>query len=275
MCCTGGIRLLLTVCGRAARTISCGCPSRSLTTCRRQATRPVLDEQVPFLKGRPLVEKEDDLYASFEVRRPVGDPLRALRASARARAHARRARPAADRLGRLERRHEPRRTIWAAGRVSGSPGSRSPRRMASPTSVSSEAQQIKRIAGDGVHASWRTPPRSMAGTASGTGGHSTTRGGRWGSRENTACRIDSIAQSWAVISGGGSTTRAERALRAVERELIDVDERLVRLLAPPFTADGRDPGYIGAYPPGIRENGGQYTHAAVWVGLGLRGIGRR
>jgi cyclic beta-1,2-glucan synthetase len=94
-----------------------------------------------------------------------------------------------------------------------------------------------------------------------------------GSRENTECRIDSIAQSWAVVSGGGSKTRAERALRAVERELIDVDQRLVRLLAPPFTQAGRDPGYIGAYPPGIRENGGQYTHAAVWVGWAFADLG--
>ena len=95
----------------------------------------------------------------------------------------------------------------------------------------------------------------------------------WGSRENTECRIDSIAQSWAVISGGGSTTRATCALRAVERELIDFDERLVRLLAPPFMQGGRDPGYIKAYPPGIRENGGQYTHAAIWVGWAYANLG--
>jgi cyclic beta-1,2-glucan synthetase len=95
----------------------------------------------------------------------------------------------------------------------------------------------------------------------------------WGSRENTECRIDSIAQSWAVISGGGSTRRAECALAALERELIDYDERLVRLLSPPFTQAGRDPGYIKAYPPGIRENGGQYTHAAIWVGWAFAGLG--
>lgn len=95
----------------------------------------------------------------------------------------------------------------------------------------------------------------------------------WGSRANTECRIDSIAQSWAVTSGGGSPPRAERALRAVERELIDVDERLVRLLAPPFTPASRDPGYIKAYPPGIRENGGQYTHAAIWVGWAFADLG--
>ena len=59
----------------------------------------------------------------------------------------------------------------------------------------------------------------------------------------------------------------------VERELIDVDERLVRLLAPPFAPAGRDPGYIKAYPPGIRENGGQYTHAAVWVGWAFADLG--
>ena len=68
-------------------------------------------------------------------------------------------------------------------------------------------------------------------------------------------------------------TRAEGALRAVERELIDVDERLVRLLAPPFTPAGRDPGYIKAYPPGIRENGGQYTHAAIWAGWAFADLG--
>jgi cyclic beta-1,2-glucan synthetase len=95
----------------------------------------------------------------------------------------------------------------------------------------------------------------------------------WGARQNTECRIDSIAQSWAVISGAGSKARVDSALRAVERELIAVDERLVRLLAPPFTEAGRDPGYIKAYPPGIRENGGQYTHASVWVGWAFADVG--
>lgn len=87
----------------------------------------------------------------------------------------------------------------------------------------------------------------------------------WGAVENIECQIDSIAQSWAVLADAPDKTRAEQAVRAAAERLIDRDRRLVRLLTPPFDKTPRDPGYIRAYPPGVRENGGQYTHAAAWL----------
>jgi cyclic beta-1,2-glucan synthetase len=85
-----------------------------------------------------------------------------------------------------------------------------------------------------------------------------------GSAENDECQIDSIAQSWAVISGGADDERARRAMESVERRLVRREDGLVLLFDPPFEHTPQDPGYIKGYPPGIRENGGQYTHAAVW-----------
>ncbi|MGB6603113.1 MAG: glucoamylase family protein [Steroidobacteraceae bacterium] len=85
-----------------------------------------------------------------------------------------------------------------------------------------------------------------------------------GSVTNTECQIDCIAQSWSVISGAADRSRAARAMAAVERRLIRRDVGLALLLTPPFDRSKPDPGYISGYPPGIRENGGQYTHAATW-----------
>jgi cyclic beta-1,2-glucan synthetase len=85
-----------------------------------------------------------------------------------------------------------------------------------------------------------------------------------GSVSNSECRIDSIAQSWAVISGAAEPARAERAMAAVDKYLIRRDDLLSPLFTPPFDHAGPDPGYIKGYPAGIRENGGQYTHAAIW-----------
>jgi len=86
-----------------------------------------------------------------------------------------------------------------------------------------------------------------------------------GSAANSECRIDSIAQSWAVLSGAADPARAAQAMAAVEQYLILPDQRLALLFAPPFDKTPLDPGYIKGYPPGIRENGGQYSHAALWL----------
>jgi len=88
-----------------------------------------------------------------------------------------------------------------------------------------------------------------------------------GSVSNSECRIDSIAQSWAVISHGADRVRASRAMAAVDKYLLQRDQKLALLFTPPFDNPRRDPGYIKGYPPGIRENGGQYTHAALWAVL--------
>ncbi|MDR3517918.1 MAG: glucoamylase family protein [Azospirillaceae bacterium] len=94
-----------------------------------------------------------------------------------------------------------------------------------------------------------------------------------GSASNEECRIDSIAQSWAVISGAAEPARAARAMAAVERELIDDKNKLALLFAPPFDKAALDPGYIEGYPPGVRENGGQYTHAALWSAIAFAALG--
>jgi cyclic beta-1,2-glucan synthetase len=98
-----------------------------------------------------------------------------------------------------------------------------------------------------------------------------------GSATRGECRIDSIAQSWAVISGAADPGRAQRAMAALDQHLIRRDAGLNLLFTPPFNHSLPDPGYIKAYPPGIRENGGQYTHAAIWsaIAFALQGDGDR
>jgi len=88
-----------------------------------------------------------------------------------------------------------------------------------------------------------------------------------GSRDNQEARIDSLAQSWGVISGAADPERARQALQSVEDYLIRAHERMILLFTPPFEHSAPDPGYVKSYPPGVRENGGQYTHAAIWVAL--------
>jgi cellobiose phosphorylase len=88
-----------------------------------------------------------------------------------------------------------------------------------------------------------------------------------GSAANDECQIDSIAQSWAVISGAADASRARQAMTAAQRRLVREKDRLILLFDPPFDKGVLEPGYIKGYVPGIRENGGQYTHAAAWVVL--------
>jgi cyclic beta-1,2-glucan synthetase len=100
-------------------------------------------------------------------------------------------------------------------------------------------------------------------------------GAALGSAAGDECRIDALAQAWAVISKAAPRARAEAALDAVERHLISESEGLIRLLTPPFENTPHDPGYIKGYVAGVRENGGQYTHAALWVVRALAELGRR
>ena len=94
-----------------------------------------------------------------------------------------------------------------------------------------------------------------------------------GSASSSECRIDSIAQSWSVMSRAADPTRSVRAMAAVEKYLVRRDDGLVLLFTPPFDQTPLDPGYIKAYPPGIRENGGQYTHAAIWSVIAFAMLG--
>jgi cellobiose phosphorylase len=95
-----------------------------------------------------------------------------------------------------------------------------------------------------------------------------------GSRENNECRIDAISQSWSVLSGAGEAERSARAMQAVDEHLVRRGQRLIQLLDPPFDGAGLDPGYIRGYVPGVRENGGQYTHAAIWTVMAFAEMGR-
>jgi cyclic beta-1,2-glucan glucanotransferase len=94
-----------------------------------------------------------------------------------------------------------------------------------------------------------------------------------GSVINTECRIDSIAQSWGVLSGAAEPARGTRAMAAVEEYLVRRGQELILLFTPPFDRTPVDPGYIKGYPPGIRENGGQYTHAAIWAVMAFAALG--
>ena len=94
-----------------------------------------------------------------------------------------------------------------------------------------------------------------------------------GSTENAECRIDSIAQSWAVLSGAADPQRAARAMNAVEEYLVHREQAIVLLFTPPFLRGAKDPGYVKGYPPGVRENGGQYTHAAIWAIMAFAALG--
>ena len=98
------------------------------------------------------------------------------------------------------------------------------------------------------------------------------RGEKLGGHENSECRIDSLPQSWAVLAGL-DRVRCQTAMNAVSESLIDRKNGIIRLLMPPFDGESA-PGYIRGYPPGVRENGGQYTHAACWVVLALAVLGR-
>ncbi|HMI67902.1 MAG TPA: protein ndvB, partial [Cyclobacteriaceae bacterium] len=94
-----------------------------------------------------------------------------------------------------------------------------------------------------------------------------------GSSQNDECRIDSISQSWSVLSGAGEKSRSAAAMSAVDQHLIDRNQNLVKLLEPPFNHSASDPGYIKGYVPGVRENGGQYTHAAIWMVMAFAALG--
>ena len=95
-----------------------------------------------------------------------------------------------------------------------------------------------------------------------------------GAAENDECRIDTIAQAWSVLSGAAPAGRAEQALDAMERHLVSEREGIIRLLTPAFDRTPHDPGYIKGYLPGVRENGGQYTHGALWGVRALAEAGR-
>jgi len=98
-------------------------------------------------------------------------------------------------------------------------------------------------------------------------------GSAMGSRNNEECRIDAISQSWSVLSGAGEADRSAIAMESLNKFLVNRDKELIQLLEPPFDKGDTDPGYIKGYVPGVRENGGQYTHAAIWAVMAFAKLG--
>ncbi len=98
-----------------------------------------------------------------------------------------------------------------------------------------------------------------------------------GSAENQECQIDSLAQTWSVISGAAEPTRSAKAMKSLDQYLVRSEDKIVLLFTPPFDKTTKDPGYIKGYLPGVRENGGQYTHAAAWsvIAFAMMGQGKR
>lgn len=96
-----------------------------------------------------------------------------------------------------------------------------------------------------------------------------------GTAGNTECRIDAIAQSWSVLSGAGAPERARQAMDAMHTHLVRAEDGLIQLLDPPFDSGTLNPGYIKGYVPGVRENGGQYTHGAIWAAMAFAELGEQ
>ena len=272
---TGGIRRPAAACARAARTTTSGCRSPTARYVQATGDRGVLDESVDFLEGRP-VNPGDDSYYDLPGRSAESRSLyeHCVRAD-RARPAVRRARLAADGLRRLERRHEPRRHRRARARASGWASSCTPCCASSPSSRSSDgdapfAERCEAEAGKlrqnleqhGWDGEWYRRAYFDDGTP-------------LGSATNVECRIDSVSQSWSVLSGAGDRRRARTAMQAVDERLVRRDHRLIQLLDPPFDRSEHDPGYIRGYVPGVRENGGQYTHGAIWAAMAFAALGDR
>jgi len=96
-----------------------------------------------------------------------------------------------------------------------------------------------------------------------------------GSSVNDECKIDSIAQSWSVLSKGGDKERARRAMQSANKYLVKKEDQIIQLFDPPFDKSEMNPGYIKGYVPGVRENGGQYTHAAIWLTMAFAAMGNK
>ena len=232
----------------------------------------VLDEVVPFLEGPTLAAGEHDSFfqptVSDETATLFEHCARGLDRSLTLGAHG----AAADRHRRLERRHEPRRrtgegeSVWLGWLLH-----------ATLTAFAPLAEARHET---GRGATWRAHAAALGGSLEREAWDGDWYRRGWfddgtplGSATSEECRIDSIAQSWAVISGAADSERAARAMAAVERELIRPQDGLALLFTPPFDQTPLDPGYIKGYPPGIRENGGQYTHAALWSVMAFAGLG--
>jgi cyclic beta-1,2-glucan synthetase len=226
----------------------------------------VLDEVTPFLEGQPLAPGQEDAYvqplASSQAADVYEHCVRAIECSLRTGEHGLPLMGGGDWNDSMNRvGHEGRgESVWLAWFIG---------------AVLLRFAPIVEGRGDGERAErYRKTAAALAEAAEREGWD-----GAWyrraffddgtplGTRDAAECRIDAIAQAWATISGLGDPQRAREALEAVQEKLVHREDGLVALLAPPFDTTPKDPGYIKGYVPGVRENGGQYTHAAVWIVL--------
>ena len=232
----------------------------------------ILSETAPFLHGEPLSKDEKDRYARFETTGSLGSIFE----------HCRRAlergfnlgadglpligsgdwNDAMDRVGE----HGRGQSVWLGWFLI--------------AVIDGFVALCERLGRDDLVGSWRTRSSDLlrAIEESGWDGKWYLRamdddGRPWGAESNDECKIDSISQSWAVLSGAGDPEKSRLGLSAAANHLMRDDDQLVRLLWPAFDTTPREPGYIKAYPPGIRENGGQYSHAAAWLGIAFAQIG--
>ncbi len=238
--------------------------------------RSLLDESVPFLRMRELGAGEHESYDRPEVTGEMATVhehcLRALRRASTAGAHGLPLIGGGDwndgmnRIG-IEGRGE---SVWLAWFLVATLRAYAVHADTSndPTTAAECRSRADRYAAaadaNGWDGAWYRRAYFDDGSPLGTTG-------------DDECRIDSIAQSWSVISGAGDPAHQARAMQSVEEHLVRPDARLIQLLDPPFDLTERDPGYIRGYVPGVRENGGQYTHAALWTvwATALQGDGDR
>jgi cyclic beta-1,2-glucan synthetase len=226
----------------------------------------VLDQYVPFLSMRPLGPDEHEIYDLPEVTDEHGSVyehcLRALRHACTAGVHGLPLIGIGDwndgmnRVG-VEGRGE---SVWLAWFLTAT---------LRAFAVHAEAHGDREVAGEFRR---RADAYAVAVETHGWDGAWYRRayfddGTPLGSIGSDECRIDSIAQSWSVLSGAGDPARQAQAMRALEEHLVREDARVIMLLTPPFDETPKDPGYIKGYLPGVRENGAQYTHAALWAVL--------
>jgi cyclic beta-1,2-glucan synthetase len=231
----------------------------------------VLDEQVPFLDGPALPPEAQDLYAQPRVSQEEGSLfehcVRALERGLTAGAHGLPLMGSGDwndgmnRVGR-EGRGE---SVWLGFFLH---------------AVLTDFVPLCAARGDAGRAGrYRAEAARLASALERSWDGEWFRRGYYddgtplGSAQGDDCTIDSIAQSWAVLSGAAPPRFADRAMDSVRTHLVRRGAGLVLLLAPPFDRSAQEPGYIKGYPPGVRENGGQYTHAAAWVVMALAKLG--
>jgi cyclic beta-1,2-glucan synthetase len=229
----------------------------------------VLQEQIPFITAPLLAAGQDDAYThpttSAEMGTLLEHCIRAIDRSLRTGAHSLPLMGSGDWNDGMNRvGHEGKgESVWVAWFLCYTLKKMMPLLETSGVDISKYEEHMTALKA-AIEASWDGDWYRRAYFDDGT---------PLGSAANEECRIDSISQSWAVISGVGDETRARRAMAAVDQHLVRRSDGLIQLFTPPFDKSSLDPGYIKGYVPGVRENGGQYTHAAIWTLMAYAELG--